>query len=228
MLREGGHLLELVDPQLGSQYSEEEAIKVIYVALFCSDSLRALRPTMSEAVDMLEGRMDIEDIRKRQAYARVQPMNYARRTLTRGWMEHSKTRRVNNETLTESFVIKSSATSASTNDEPSRAPESSEPHIESLGAPTNDEPSRAPETNESPRNDEPVVTKLPRATMNDEPHTESNKTKLSSSSTKDDTYIESFVTKSVITRAPINNEPHSEPSAPKLSSSSTNDEPHTY
>jgi hypothetical protein len=47
--------MELVDPELGSEFSEEEALRMIKVALLCANASPALRPTMTAAVSMLEG-----------------------------------------------------------------------------------------------------------------------------------------------------------------------------
>ncbi|GAA0142252.1 hypothetical protein LIER_03195 [Lithospermum erythrorhizon] len=53
--------LELVDPRLGSNYNVEEAVRMIKVALLCTNPSPALRPTMSVVVSMLEGQMDIQE-----------------------------------------------------------------------------------------------------------------------------------------------------------------------
>jgi hypothetical protein len=54
-LQQKGNLMELVDPELGSEFSEEEALRMIKVALLCANASPALRPTMTAAVSMLEG-----------------------------------------------------------------------------------------------------------------------------------------------------------------------------
>ncbi|KAJ4980919.1 hypothetical protein NE237_031756 [Protea cynaroides] len=51
-LYEGEKLLELVDPELG-EYSEEEVLRYIKVALFCTQAAAGRRPTMAQVVDML-------------------------------------------------------------------------------------------------------------------------------------------------------------------------------
>ncbi|XP_043688259.1 cold-responsive protein kinase 1-like isoform X2 [Telopea speciosissima] len=51
-LYEGGQLLELVDPGVG-EYSEEEVLRYIKVALFCTQAAASRRPTMTQVVDML-------------------------------------------------------------------------------------------------------------------------------------------------------------------------------
>ncbi|XVF16842.1 hypothetical protein REPUB_Repub10bG0066800 [Reevesia pubescens] len=62
VLRERGSLLELVDPDLGSEYSSEEAMVMLNVALLCTNASPTLRPTMSQVVSMLEGRTAVQDL----------------------------------------------------------------------------------------------------------------------------------------------------------------------
>ncbi|KAB2051231.1 hypothetical protein ES319_A12G042200v1 [Gossypium barbadense] len=56
VLQQKGNLMELVDPRLGTEFNEEEVIRMAKVALLCTNSSPALRPIMSEVVNMLEGR----------------------------------------------------------------------------------------------------------------------------------------------------------------------------
>ncbi|XP_065850784.1 probable LRR receptor-like serine/threonine-protein kinase At1g07650 [Euphorbia lathyris] len=62
VLQERESLLELVDPELGSAYSSEEAIVMLNVALLCTNASPTLRPTMSQVVSMLEGRTAVQDL----------------------------------------------------------------------------------------------------------------------------------------------------------------------
>ncbi|KAI5661981.1 hypothetical protein M9H77_21304 [Catharanthus roseus] len=62
VLQERGSLLELVDPDLGSEYPTEEATVMLNVALLCTNAAPTLRPTMSQVVSMLEGRTDVQDL----------------------------------------------------------------------------------------------------------------------------------------------------------------------
>ncbi|KAH6785316.1 hypothetical protein C2S51_037771 [Perilla frutescens var. frutescens] len=55
-LKENGDLLELVDPRLESNYNKEEVMTAINVALLCTNTVAAERPSMSRVVSMLEGR----------------------------------------------------------------------------------------------------------------------------------------------------------------------------
>ncbi|KAL2476621.1 putative LRR receptor-like serine/threonine-protein kinase [Abeliophyllum distichum] len=62
VLQERGNLLELIDPELGSAYSSEEAMVMLNVALLCTNASPTLRPTMSQVVSMLEGRTAVQDL----------------------------------------------------------------------------------------------------------------------------------------------------------------------
>ncbi|CAA2987652.1 probable LRR receptor-like serine threonine-kinase At1g07650 isoform X1 [Olea europaea subsp. europaea] len=62
VLQERGNLLELIDPELGSTYSSEEAMVMLNVALLCTNASPTLRPTMSQVVSMLEGRTAVQDL----------------------------------------------------------------------------------------------------------------------------------------------------------------------
>ncbi|KAB1221475.1 hypothetical protein CJ030_MR2G028844 [Morella rubra] len=55
VLQRKNNLMELVDPTLGSEFIKDEAIRMIKVALLCTNPSPALRPTMSAVVSMLEG-----------------------------------------------------------------------------------------------------------------------------------------------------------------------------
>ena len=54
--------MQLVDPKLGSEFSKEEAIIMIKVALLCINPSLALRPTMTAVVSMLEGRTVVQEL----------------------------------------------------------------------------------------------------------------------------------------------------------------------
>ncbi|KAK8642030.1 hypothetical protein V6N13_011392 [Hibiscus sabdariffa] len=62
VLQQKGNLMELVDPRLGTEFNKEEAIRMTRVALLCTNSSPALRPTMSEVVNMLEGRTLVPEL----------------------------------------------------------------------------------------------------------------------------------------------------------------------
>ena len=54
--------MELVDPELGSDFSKEEALRMIKVALLCTNPSPVLRPVMTAVVSMLEGRIVIDEL----------------------------------------------------------------------------------------------------------------------------------------------------------------------
>ncbi|KAJ4982361.1 hypothetical protein NE237_033198 [Protea cynaroides] len=60
VLQEQGNLLELVDPILGSNYSKEEAMRMLNLALLCTNPSPSLRPSMSAVVSMLEGKIAVK------------------------------------------------------------------------------------------------------------------------------------------------------------------------
>ncbi|KAE8703324.1 putative LRR receptor-like serine/threonine-protein kinase [Hibiscus syriacus] len=60
VLQEQGSLLELVDPSLGSKYSKEEALRMLNLALLCTNPSPTLRPSMSSVVSMIEGKVPVQ------------------------------------------------------------------------------------------------------------------------------------------------------------------------
>ncbi|KAL4335422.1 hypothetical protein GQ457_07G015250 [Hibiscus cannabinus] len=58
--QEQGNLLELVDPSLGSKYSDEEALRMLNLALLCTNPSPTLRPSMSSVVSMMEGKIPVQ------------------------------------------------------------------------------------------------------------------------------------------------------------------------
>ncbi|KAB5534212.1 hypothetical protein DKX38_017298 [Salix brachista] len=61
-LERNGNLTELVDRRLGYEFNEEEALRMIKVALLCTNVSPSVRPIMSEAVSMLEGNRIIPEV----------------------------------------------------------------------------------------------------------------------------------------------------------------------
>ncbi|PON42872.1 GPCR kinase [Parasponia andersonii] len=62
VLQQKGNLMELVDPNLGSDFNMEEAVRIIKVAILCINPSPALRPTMSAVVNMLSGRTPVPEL----------------------------------------------------------------------------------------------------------------------------------------------------------------------
>ena len=62
VLQQKGNFMELVDSNLGSDFNKEEAVRMIKVAILCTNQSPALRPTMSAVVSMLEGQTAVHDL----------------------------------------------------------------------------------------------------------------------------------------------------------------------
>ena len=62
VLQQTGNLMELVDPKLGSEFNKEEAVRMIKVALLCTNPSPALRPNMSEVISMLNGETAVHEL----------------------------------------------------------------------------------------------------------------------------------------------------------------------
>ncbi|KAJ4755909.1 Leucine-rich repeat transmembrane protein kinase [Rhynchospora pubera] len=62
VLQERGTLLELVDPSLGQEFSKEEALLMLNVALLCTNASPTLRPNMSQVVSLLEGHAPLQPL----------------------------------------------------------------------------------------------------------------------------------------------------------------------
>ncbi|XP_010522063.1 PREDICTED: probable LRR receptor-like serine/threonine-protein kinase At1g07650 [Tarenaya hassleriana] len=73
VLQERGSLLELVDLNLGSDYSTEDAMVMLNVALMCTNASPTLRPTMSQVVSMLEGKTAVQEILSDPSFSTVNP-----------------------------------------------------------------------------------------------------------------------------------------------------------
>ncbi|GAV75551.1 LRR_1 domain-containing protein/Pkinase_Tyr domain-containing protein/Malectin domain-containing protein/LRR_8 domain-containing protein [Cephalotus follicularis] len=73
VLQERGSLLELVDPEMGSDYSSEEAMVMLNVALMCTNASPTLRPTMSQVVSMLDGRTPVQDLLSDPGFSAINP-----------------------------------------------------------------------------------------------------------------------------------------------------------
>lgn len=56
-----GNLMDLVDPRLGDDF-DKEVLKMIKVALLCTNPSPSVRPTMSEVLSMLEGNMVVKEL----------------------------------------------------------------------------------------------------------------------------------------------------------------------
>ncbi|KAJ6296973.1 hypothetical protein OIU78_022655 [Salix suchowensis] len=61
-LQKNGDIMEMVDPRLGSAFNKKEVVRMINVALLCTNQSPTHRPTMSTVVSMLEGKTDVEEL----------------------------------------------------------------------------------------------------------------------------------------------------------------------
>ncbi|XP_055803003.1 probable LRR receptor-like serine/threonine-protein kinase At1g53430 [Solanum dulcamara] len=60
VLHEQGNLMDLVDPNLGTNFSWTEAASILELAMMCTNPSPTLRPTMSEVVKVIEGKTKIK------------------------------------------------------------------------------------------------------------------------------------------------------------------------
>ncbi|GAV60690.1 Pkinase_Tyr domain-containing protein/Malectin domain-containing protein/LRR_8 domain-containing protein [Cephalotus follicularis] len=60
VLQEQGNLLELVDPSLGSNYPTQEAMRMLNLAVLCTNPSPTLRPCMSSVVSMLDDKIPVQ------------------------------------------------------------------------------------------------------------------------------------------------------------------------
>ncbi|KAG8385384.1 hypothetical protein BUALT_Bualt03G0037400 [Buddleja alternifolia] len=58
-LQESKKIDELIDERLGYEINKEEIERMVKVALLCTNATPSVRPTMTEVVQMLEGKMDV-------------------------------------------------------------------------------------------------------------------------------------------------------------------------
>ncbi|KAH0698174.1 hypothetical protein KY289_015656 [Solanum tuberosum] len=61
VLKREGKLMELVDETLSSDFKKDEALRMINVALLCTNTSPALRPNMSAVVSILEDHIDLPE-----------------------------------------------------------------------------------------------------------------------------------------------------------------------
>ena len=67
-LYEKGSPLELMDPDIDSTCSKEEVLRVIEVALLCTQAVPTMRPKMSQVVAMLTSAVEIIPAASRPGY----------------------------------------------------------------------------------------------------------------------------------------------------------------
>ncbi|XP_065634987.1 probable LRR receptor-like serine/threonine-protein kinase At1g07650 isoform X2 [Quercus suber] len=62
VLQQKGNLMELVDAELDLEFNKEEVLRMIKVALLCTNPSPVLRPTMTSVVSMLEGKTVVDEL----------------------------------------------------------------------------------------------------------------------------------------------------------------------
>ena len=65
ILQKQDKLVELVDKGLGPNYSEEEAVMLLNLALICTSSSPSVRPTMTEVVNIIERKKPVPVLSKK-------------------------------------------------------------------------------------------------------------------------------------------------------------------
>lgn len=58
-MQEEGNLLELVDPIIGTSYSREQAMRMLNMALLCTNPSPTIRPSMSAVVSIIDGKTKV-------------------------------------------------------------------------------------------------------------------------------------------------------------------------
>lgn len=101
--------MELVDPDLGTDYSAEEAMVMLNVALLCTNASPTLRPMMSQVVSMLEGETAVQDLLSDPGFPAVNAKYRAIRN--HFWQSPSRTQTMSiNRPCTDSFRSESRET----------------------------------------------------------------------------------------------------------------------
>ncbi|KAJ0971460.1 hypothetical protein J5N97_019419 [Dioscorea zingiberensis] len=100
-LHEKGNILELIDPNLGKEYPEEEARLMINVALVCLSATPDRRPSMSQVLSMLEGRTSVQPLLSTLKFATFGRNNSGS---GRSFLQYQSRALAIDETSTESFA----------------------------------------------------------------------------------------------------------------------------
>jgi hypothetical protein len=103
-LQQTGNLMKLIDERLESEVNQKEAEIMVKVALLCTNASSSLRPTMSEVVSMLEGRMTVPDVIPEPSSYSEDLRFKAMRDLHRQRQEHSSSgSQIHNSTTVHTF-----------------------------------------------------------------------------------------------------------------------------
>lgn len=88
-MQDRGCLLDLVDPVLGSDYSKDEAMLILNVALMCTNTSPALRPKMSQVVSLIEEKTPMKSLMSDPSFSAVNPRLKALRKFS--WQSEAST-----------------------------------------------------------------------------------------------------------------------------------------
>ncbi|KAB2025636.1 hypothetical protein ES319_D06G163800v1 [Gossypium barbadense] len=114
-LLQSGNFIALLDERLRSEVKKEEVQLMVKVALLCTNASASLRPTMSEVVNMLEGRTSVPDPIPEPSSFTEDLRFKAMRDLQQQKEDHSSSRsQTQNSTSVHSFY--SSSTSNNSNE----------------------------------------------------------------------------------------------------------------
>ncbi|XP_076913952.1 putative LRR receptor-like serine/threonine-protein kinase At1g07650 [Bidens hawaiensis] len=103
-----GNLMKLVDRDVGSNYSTKEASLVLSVALLCIEGSPLLRPTMSQALRVLEGQAHVRELQQELIASATDPATSVETPqLSHAWMLRSPSRRIKRTESYDSFFTKS-------------------------------------------------------------------------------------------------------------------------
>ncbi|KVH97553.1 Concanavalin A-like lectin/glucanase, subgroup [Cynara cardunculus var. scolymus] len=86
-------------------YLPEEAMTMLNVALLCTNASPTLRPTMSQAMNMLEGRTNVQDLLSDPGFSTINPKVKALRN--HFWQHPSETLTMSDDPCTESLLSQS-------------------------------------------------------------------------------------------------------------------------
>ncbi|XP_056168377.1 probable LRR receptor-like serine/threonine-protein kinase RFK1 isoform X2 [Syzygium oleosum] len=111
-LQQTGNLMRVVDEKLKMKVDKEEAEIVVKVALLCTNTSPSLRPTMSEVVNMLEGKMTVPDVIPEPSTYREDLRFKAMRDLRKQEQQQSYTENQTQNSTTINTFRSSSSTSS--------------------------------------------------------------------------------------------------------------------
>ncbi|XP_030443155.2 probable LRR receptor-like serine/threonine-protein kinase RFK1 isoform X1 [Syzygium oleosum] len=111
-LQQTGNLMRLVDEKLQTKVNKEETEIAVKVALLCTNASPSLRPTMSEVVNMLEGKMTVPDMIPEPSTYREDLRFKAMRDLRKQGQQQSFTETQNEDSTSINTFRSSSSTSS--------------------------------------------------------------------------------------------------------------------